>query len=489
MRTNAFFLGLAGGAALLAILVIVLVLRMAPPRARPEAMAPPDRAPDPPQGAGPRLVRPPRPPAPARVLPAEPRRTRSADAAIIRGEVVAGDGDPDALEQLEVVADDGSDTFAAKVTGARFELRLPPRVYSLTARGGDHVGRVEAVDALAGVAREVLIRLEPAASIEGTIRGADGERLARGSVRALRAGTRHEDANAEPDADGTFVLDGLAAGGRYDLVVRVPGAREPQVITVEAPATGVTIDVEPFPVLRGALGVAPGATCGGDKVTVRGPGGVETVLDLGARCEFEVPVAPGSELLVRVSGEGRHHEAQVTVPATGEPAPLCFNPPCTAPPLASLEARAEHDGCVHHMVMVGGESQQWLCRLSQGRCELEDLPAGVPLLLSSSCRGCPDDGARPLTLTPGRNTVTLPCRRMREIQGVVRRVGSDQAPVPLTVRCLGGSDRVRDSFLFQLRCPADAGEIEYLLDAEPGRWRRLPVAGNGSPVLVELPVP
>jgi hypothetical protein len=394
---------------------------------------------------------------------------------------------------IEVEADDGTSTFEARVTGRRFLVKLPPRVYSLTARAGDgRVGRVEAVEALPGVEREVAIRLEDAATIEGTVRGIEREQLARVSLRALRAGTDHQEAAAEPDEDGAFTLAGLVPGGRYDLVVRARFAPERRIAGVVAPATGVDVQMDPWPLLRGALGAPAGGTCGGEKVSVRDQEGIERLLDLGADCRFQTRVPPGAEVLVRVSGDGRHHEAQVTVPADGEPEPLCFDPPCIEPVLATLEVRLGEPDCpgVRGLTASTEDGQSWDCAFEKGRCQLERLRTGRPLTLNLQCGHC-GGGAeeRVLVMQPGANAITLPCPRMRAIEGIVRRLGGSRMPVPLTVRCPGGMYRVRDSFLFRLRCSGDVQEIEYLLDSDPGHLHKLPVAGNESPVLVELPLP
>jgi hypothetical protein len=192
-----------------------------------------------------------------------------------------------------------------------------------------------------------------------------------------------------------------------------------------------------------------------------------------------------------VTAPGLHYEANIAVPAEGEPDFLCLNPPCDQPAtLASVEVRLEDHHCrPFDSIRIFGEGNaSGNCVVEGGRCRIDRLPTERPLTVRTSCPRC-NPRVSSVTLHAGENQLTLACQRERSIEGIVRRLGNG-APVPLTVRCAGGTrTRVTDSFLFELHCLGAADEIEYRVDGEGGSWRKLAVPGTANPALVELTLP
>jgi hypothetical protein len=233
-------------------------------------------------------------------------------------------------------------------------------------------------------------------------------------------------------------------------------------------------------------------TCPVDHIVVRDVD--EEAID--ESCRFDVRgLPPGEEVQVAVSGPGLHLEARVPVPERGDPEPLCLNPPCSDKPLperATLAVQLAGDGergglfaSVDHGAN-GGRG----CGASGDRCEFDDLPAGVPVDLAVSSARC-EQTVQKVTLRPGNNSVVVPCRRMREVQGVVRLSSGASGPAPpdLLVRCgENSSSRTRGRFIFTLRCPAGASALEWRTEGHPG-WRRVALAVGADPAFVEIPLP
>jgi hypothetical protein len=149
-----------------------------------------------------------------------------------------------------------------------------------------------------------------------------------------------EDDGAAP---GTYVLEELEPG-RYDLTVEAPGMRR---VTASL-STGDevhTLELTRAPRLSGALGAAAGV-----RVVVKGPGADEGIGGIsiaevegdGAFALDDLPV--GNPLTVELHGrDGRPRaRALVTLPAEGDPAFLCFAPPC-APASPSVDVYVADD--------------------------------------------------------------------------------------------------------------------------------------------------
>lgn len=126
----------------------------------------------------------------------------------------------------------------------RFELRgLAPGDYALQVRKQGHAGQtVDPVKLSDGAAAPLEIVLAPGATISGFVRDKGGKGLEGRLLMAREPGARGPLAGArteEPSAsDGSFFIEGLAAGHTYEVALMERGLRGTPVV---APAEGVEI--------------------------------------------------------------------------------------------------------------------------------------------------------------------------------------------------------------------------------------------------------
>jgi hypothetical protein len=431
----------------------------------------------------------PDPPAP----PAQPRSPRPAgeELAHLHGRLLPPEGRNEIPGTPIVTADDGADSYDALLEEeGEFSLHLPPGAYALAARTDELIGRAENVRLRAGERREVVIRMQEAAKVTGVVRTATGP-ASEVEVSASLPGSPREEVSDTTGSDGSFSLAALRPGVRYQLSFEGRGVHEVPPRTVVAPAADLDILLEGRPVLRGAIGFEPAEACPFRNVMIRDQADGHThVFSVDARCRFEADgLAEGATLLVRALGDGWYAQARVKVPEHGDPEPLCLNPPCREPRVASLtvllpEGGAE--GTTGVSVSVGDKS--WGCATTGTRCELHDLPVGQELEVFPRGVSCTSERMA-VTLHAGANTVTVPCPRMRTVSAVVRWSGGAGGPGPFAVRCPGARERtISNALVFSLRCRAEARELEYT--ADPTRpWRRLPLPAPRELALVELPLP
>jgi hypothetical protein len=184
------------------------------------------------------------------------------------------------------------------------------------------------------------------------------------AVTAARAGDS-EDAPQEleesDDDAGAFTATALAFG-RYDVVVSAPDMR-PARLPVAVPGEPSVVALARAPVVRGSLGDPGAKGCSGATVKARALAVEPDVAELTeveggvdeADCTFGL-AGPPSEgpLVVTVTWGGRIERALVTIPAVGDPAPVCFAPPCADAP-ASLAVYVA-DGAGH---LVDDATIEW----------------------------------------------------------------------------------------------------------------------------------
>jgi hypothetical protein len=150
------------------------------------------------------------------------------------------------------------------------------------------------------------------------------------------------------DADGTWSASELPPG-RYGVVVEAPDMREAHAKGVVPSEDVVSVALARAALVRGSIGAPRLDGCGGGAVHVKdlsaasdgdatsdayGLGADDDSVDVDeGDCTFAVP-SPRDEgpLLVTATWGQRVERALVTVPAEGDPAPVCFGPPCAAAP-------------------------------------------------------------------------------------------------------------------------------------------------------------
>lgn len=420
------------------------------------------------------------PAAPARPL-APPRFSRAAAPAPppprpdrlvhLRGRVIVPAGTDLDDQGLSVTADDGENEYPAAVSkDGRFELHLPPRTYTLTASMGELVGMKEGVSPPAG-SEELTIPLETAVAIEGSI--VPGRLGRRPSVEVTRAG--NEISSGRVDAsEGRFAVKGLVRGARYDVEITDRG-RSSLLRDVVAPAT-VQIPLPALVTVRGQIGFEPGTRCPFKSVSLTADEGNDHPQErVDGNCHFRIEDVERGAVQLRATGPGWHAEGAMVIPAEGEPEPVCLNPPCRdLPPVEPASLQVTLVGTPGDTTVVaqvrqedGGDS----CN-DRGSCLIRDLIPGARSTLSvwGSGHGC-EEVVREITLVSGPNVVSVPCLRTRVVEGFAR--GGDRQPA--TVSCRNGEEvDLRDSALFQIRCPAEATELRYRSGNRPWHTAALP---------------
>jgi len=263
--------------------------------------------------------------------------------------------------------------------------------------------------------RELLDRASAAAVIRGHARGPDGTGI---SVRASPAGKRERSRWIRVE-NGAFEIPGLVLGRAYDLTFVGLNLRQTTLRSVTAPADDVEAQLDPLPVLRGAIGFPIGGACAYDRVTLRtGTSEPEDVIAVGldATCQFELTVPDGpTQMVLTATGDGPRLELPLALPPAGDPAPVCLNPPCQADPLAGTARLriaflgADHTDVSATLTFAGEDrSRSYTCFSNGEACELDALPINRAFTLSAEATDCATT-TRTITLHAGDNDTSLPC--------------------------------------------------------------------------------
>jgi hypothetical protein len=354
-------------------------------------------------------------PAPAPVLPSTP--------AHIFGRVVAPPGETIDFDELEVTADDGRRTISANVFGeGRFDLHVPPGQYTVEARFENWVGDAAGVAARSGGARELTIALGPTVALDGKLRMPAGATV---SLRVSLAGRDDWDDGGVGFA-GVFEATGLAPGRAYDLSFSGPGLRTTTLRSVTAPASDLIAQVDALAVLHGAIGFPSGGRCPIARVGLYAPDAVpakdedvdsDDEIEVDDACRFHLPVPDGaSQMIVVAVGDGWHLEQPVSLAPTGDPDPVCLNPPCRANPLdgrarlrISLEGAPPGGGVHATLAPAAGEtSDLYGCGGSGRVCTIDALDPGQRLTVNVGSADCAAR-SQTIVLAAGDNLVAVPC--------------------------------------------------------------------------------
>jgi hypothetical protein len=328
----------------------------------------------------------------------------------------------DPLSELEVIADDGTRTVSARVSAhGRYALHLPPGRYSIVASAGALVGALDGVVLAAGSEHELDIHLDHGATIEGRLNLPPDLDV---QLTATRLDGRGGGGTTMLDGEDGFQVVGLIPGRSYDLEFTGDGVRALTVPGVTAPAAGLDVTIQAAAVVRGAVGFARGTRCPVQEVSLaRESHPDDDVISddgddsVGPDCRFELDV-PGDarQVTVTARGPGWLLEQVVAIPSSGDPAPICLNPPCRAEPLEGLaRLRVALDGAPAGSGIAATlqpppdtDDTPQTCAAASGACELEALLPGQPV--SVVARGMRCRGQRAgLVLNPGNNEVSIPC--------------------------------------------------------------------------------
>ncbi len=407
----------------------------------------------------------------------------SAGIARLRGRVLF----PAGLEQtddLEVLAEDPARRVLAQVLAdGRFDIHLPSGRYTLIAAMGELVGVVPDVLARGEAGRDVDIRLSAGATIRGKLRSPSDVVL----VNAVTSG--RDEATGEPSTDkGSFSIDGLIPGRRYDLNFYGQGVRALTITGVTAPADDLDVELQARAKVTGAIGFPRGERCPITHVELRSNGRTESdddaSADVGKDCSFALLVPDqAAEVTVVAAGKGWFLEERVVIPPSGSPEPICLNPPCRSDPTEgrarlrlSLEGGPDLSLIAAQVTPIeqpSGSSAYHSCSSTGSDCDVDDLDAGETFSITASGRNCRSD---PMTVTvvAGDNHVRIPCQRERRIEGIIR-IPEDRQPDRVVVRCAGGDlHPLTRTRLFRLTCGADVGALEY----QCRRWPSGRTSGN-----------
>ena len=347
----------------------------------------------------------------------------------------------------------------------------------------------------------MILRLTKAATIAGTVATPPGFK-GRVEVRIVRAGTHVDPAETAANEHGEFEAGGLVPGWNYDVRFSRPGLRSVLLEKVRAPAQGIAVSLETAAKLRGGFGLSAGERCPMETASVdersgqafpSDVDGSAVAFDRDCRFEFDdLPEVPRVRVLA--SGRGWHFEADVELPAHGDPPFLCFHPPCRDPdqdPKAELElsVRGTTPGAFVVVLSLGEHgAQRQDCPEGPPGCLVENLPVTAAADVRIFRGDCIARPAR-VALNPGRNYLVFDCEPVKEIAGIVRAGPSEDLVAPrMAVRCApDGPVRGVQGFSFSLDCPANLAAIEYR-NASDKTWRPAPIrsSSDGSRGLVEI---
>jgi hypothetical protein len=257
----------------------------------------------------------------------------------LTGAVLFPDGEG-TREAIDLTADDGLQTITARglTPGVPYTLRVPPGRYQVTATAGALLGAVADVVVWPGMTREIDIHLAPGAEISGNVvrTGDIGEVV-------VTAESGSHSARADVGDDGTFTLEGLVPGRRYEITFKGTGIKAIVLHDVAAPDSDLQVQLESLAVVRGAVGYPEGGDCPVEEYELVAED--LSVVSIGSGCRFELTVPDGvTRATLAATGGGRRWEQAVTIPAHGDPAPVCFNPPCRTAAGDEAEEASEEKG-------------------------------------------------------------------------------------------------------------------------------------------------
>lgn len=288
--------------------------------------------------------------------------------------------------------------------------------------------------------RELLDKTSKTAVIRGHVRGPDGTRI---NVRASPAGTRERGRWIRVE-NGAFEIPGLVSGRAYDLTFTGLNLRQATLRSVTAPADDVEARLDRLPILRGAIGFPLGGACAYDQVTLRtGTSEPEDVVAIGldATCRFELTVPDGpAQMVVVATGDGPRLEVPLAMPAAGDPAPICLDPPCQADPLAGTArlrisfADGQDTDLSANVASAGGDgSKSYGCVASDDACELTALPVNRLFNLTAESADCARTD-RTIVLHAGDNDLSLPCEPAQAAQAATGDAGGDDVEEEFAVQ-------------------------------------------------------
>jgi hypothetical protein len=147
----------------------------------------------------------------------------------------------------------------------------------------------------------------------------------------------------EDDAPGTYSADDLEAG-RYDVEITADGMRTARLGAATGPRT-LEVALERAPILLGAVGRLGGEGCAGVAVRWSGPDDEAGEVDPSPEsCTFAIDLPDEGPITVVAARGAREERALVSLPLTGDPAPICLAPPCAADPALLLAFVADAAG-------------------------------------------------------------------------------------------------------------------------------------------------
>jgi len=253
--------------------------------------------------------------------------------ASVDGRVVDGARAPVAGAEVRVVVYGGdaavSDRTASSEADGRFHFdHLAPGKAILEARTATGVSAPQSVELVDGRERGgIELVLAGAASIAGRVVDGKGKPLSGARVLATPFGSKIKTRQAQSGGDGSFVLDGLAAGLRHNVQARLDGYPNVFVRNVVAPADKVELVMRAAGGVRGMVKGAGGARIASFQVQVERYVEADGMVRPGFAAsrfsssdgKFELDlVAPGSyDLVVTADGFAPARPPRVTVPADG----------------------------------------------------------------------------------------------------------------------------------------------------------------------------
>lgn len=236
----------------------------------------------------------------------------------------------DVIPHLVLSARKGSDSYdvAINAQGA-FEAHLPPGYYIFVALGERLFGQTEAIELTLESERRIQIVLEEAAKVSGIL--VDG--LSWEDFLELTVSDESDERQQVTlSEDRSFEATGLIPGVEYQ--VSLPGYTivEPQDGWVKAPARDVRLHFRPGPVLLGVMGLHSAMSCPLEIGRVYEKDEKDeptTEFEFDSACAFKVRgLQAGTQGRLVVSGGGWHFDVPFVIPPTGDPDPICLNPPC-----------------------------------------------------------------------------------------------------------------------------------------------------------------
>jgi hypothetical protein len=146
--------------------------------------------------------------------------------------------------------------------------------------------------------------------------------------------------------DGTFVVEDIEPG-LYDVAVTADGLADAHLRSLASDAIGARVALSRLPVLIGAVGNAQNGTDGCDGLEIQVDVGDDDtrVEPVGEDCTFSVEgLARGQAVKLAVGDEDHEASIGVSMPAGGDPPPVCLGPPCASLPSALVVLVADSDG-------------------------------------------------------------------------------------------------------------------------------------------------